>query len=120
MTWRTGSTPLLLEEEGLPAALEALAETTALTLRYVDGRRLPAVVETTLYGLVARAVDHGPTTLLQHSTKTLTELDLDIQCDHVSLGEFEDRVATLGGSIRYSPGPGTHLWVRLPIDSVQD
>lgn len=115
-----GLYPVLLEEEGLPAALEALAETAALTLRHVDDHRLAAVVETTLYGLVARALDHGPTTLLQRSTTTVTELELNIQSDHVSLGELEDRVAALGGSIRYSSGAGMHLSVRLPLDSAED
>jgi signal transduction histidine kinase len=127
-----GLHPQILTEEGLGAAIESLAERSALSVRVtVDEQERPtAPVEATAYFVVAEALQNV-SKYSQASSATVVvsrengALMVDVTDEGVGgatlsggsgLLGLEDRVAALGGSLAVeSPrGRGTHLHVEIP------
>ena len=99
-----GIFPVTLHDHGLAAALTSLAESAPVRLIAVPDRRLPALVETTAYLVVARAAAAGPV----DAALTLTDeelhvsLDLGTRLPDRPLGDAVDRIDALGGDITLS------------------
>jgi signal transduction histidine kinase len=96
-----GIHPPMLEDFGLAAALEALAEETPrLALGDLPSDRFPAPVESAAYHLVAETLRCAPerqvTVSARHAGTTLT---LDVCPPDGPLIDAEDRIGALGGRL---------------------
>ena len=137
--------PPILEDLGLPAALEYLAESVSrrwnltVSVGEMSDDRLPTTVETTLYRIVQEAL----TNVGRHAKATSAEIDL-IRSPHkvacsvrddgigfdatrvaarpgprgLGLVEIQERVVALGGSVRMDTDVhrGTALTVEIPLE----
>jgi signal transduction histidine kinase len=113
-----GLFPHVLLTDGLAGALTALGEEAQLRVDRAPEGRLPAVVETTAYLVVAKAVQQGPTTVEAANDGDSLRVLADVACAGVSLAGLEDRVAALGGSIRVEPADvGSRVVMELPCSS---
>jgi hypothetical protein len=108
---------VVLRDQGLAAALYALAESRHLRVESAPSERLPAVVESTAYLLVDRASESGRTTVRTRNTGGLFVVDASVDGDVTSLGDVADRVRTLDGSldITHSGGGVTLVRLGLPV-----
>jgi len=81
--------------------------------------RLPAVVESTAYILVARVSECGRTTVGAAGTDGLLVVGATVEGDVGDLGDVADRVRTLAGSldVTHSGGGATLVRLRLPVDA---
>ena len=140
--------PRILDDLGLAAALEFLAEGVMkrtgiiVTTEVVLEERLPLVVETTLYRLIQEALTNAakharPTRVNVLVVRTGRTIRCAIRDDGVgfdaedifarrgdpSLGLVgtRDRVEALGGTlgITSTPGQGTELLVLIPVDPTE-
>jgi signal transduction histidine kinase len=127
-----GLHPQILTEEGLGAAVESLAERSAVPVRvHVDSdERLPEPVEATAYFVVAEAlVNVSKYAQATSATVAVARANgsvlIDVRDDGVGgaspgagsgLLGLEDRVAALGGllAIESPSGRGTHLHAEIP------
>lgn len=113
-----GLYPVVLHDEGLPAALRALAETRHLTVHGALPARLPLAVETTGYLLVARISTGIPGRVTVHLALADEALVVDVAASGPidQLGEVEDRVVALGGRVVRSGGTEgrSRLTITLP------
>lgn len=127
-----GIYPTALTEAGLGSAIEALVERIPVPVRFTaEDQRHPAPMEQTGYFVVAEAL----TNVAKHAqankvtvsvTSTSDHLELVIADDGVGGADQEgaglqgitDRVAALDGQLRIesTPGRGTKITCRLPID----
>jgi signal transduction histidine kinase len=128
-----GIHPAILTEAGLGAAINALAERSAVpaTVRSIPDRRLPPAVEATAYFIVseslANVTKHAhATTVSIAATSTATTLRVEVGDDGVGgvdaasgsgIRGLEDRVAAIGGTLQVqSPaGQGTLAIAEIPI-----
>lgn len=112
-----GLYPEILTEEGLRAALLAMSETSPVRVGPLPATRLPAVLETTAYLLVAKAARSGPTDVTGALLNGIFTLDLLASDPKFDVGELADRVAALRGElhIRTDDEGRQHLQLRLPI-----
>jgi signal transduction histidine kinase len=112
-----GLSPVVLRDRGLAAALAALAESRHLRIESVPSQRLPSVVESTAYLLVARLCESGRTTVRAHGENRVLVVDAAVDGEITDLGDIADRVSTLDGSLertRVDRGR-TLLRLRLPL-----
>jgi signal transduction histidine kinase len=116
-----GLYPVVLHDEGLPAALRALGETRNVSVNGALGTRLPLAMETTGYLLVARIAAGTAARVTVDLALSDAGLVVDVRAAGAiaRLGEVEDRVVALGG--RFDRFGGTvgadgrsHLTVTLP------
>ncbi|MEU0095556.1 histidine kinase [Kribbella sp. NPDC006257] len=118
-----GIFPVVLLEQGLRAALTSLTESAPLRLLEAPDHRLPRLVETTAYLLVARASAVWPVDarLSLEGGCLLICLDIDGELRQSSLGDTVDRVDALSGDLCFenSAGARTHLVARLQITPTQ-
>jgi signal transduction histidine kinase len=129
-----GIHPMLLTQEGLASALQALAERAPLpVLVSAPSRRFADTVESTAYFFVAEAV----TNAARHSRASAVWVELSDGADQLvvrvrddgiggvdetasnggsGLVGMRDRVIAIGGrmSVSSPPGEGTSLTARLP------
>src|SRR5262245_39058211 len=128
-----GIHPAILTEAGLGAAINALAERSAVpaTVRSLPDRRLPPAVEATAYFVVseslANVAKHARATSVNiAATTTPTTLRVEVGDDGVGGADatggsgirgLQDRVAAIGGTLRMeSPaGQGTLAVAEIPI-----
>jgi hypothetical protein len=112
-----GLFPVVLRDEGLAAALGALAETTRLRVLAAPAGRFQHTAETTAYLVAALAADAGPATVTARTTGDTLVMDVDVQGELDSLGDLDDRVGAIGGHLFRSrtQRDGTHL--RLVIST---
>jgi signal transduction histidine kinase len=128
-----GIHPALLSQDGLAAALEAVAERLPLPVRVTaPASRIGAAVEATLYFVaceaLANAVKHARA---DSATITISigesQVDMDIADDGIGgitpggraaggLANIVDRVSALDGEVTIDspPGQGTRLTLRIP------
>jgi len=137
--------PPILEDLGLTAALEFLADSVSkrwglpVSIQVTTDRALPVIVETTLYRIAQEAL----TNVARHSQATHAEVHLARQGHQVAcsvsddgigfdaetiatrpgprglgLIEIQERVVALGGVLRVGPraGRGTELTVEIPVE----
>jgi len=127
-----GLHPQILTEEGLGAAVESLADRSAVPVRVTidHDERLPAPVEATAYFVVAEALTNvskyaGASSAAVAIARSNGSLLVDVTDDGAGgatigagsgLLGLEDRVAALGGTIAIeSPvGEGTRLHAEIP------
>jgi signal transduction histidine kinase len=119
-----GIFPAVLADEGLAAAIEALAEEAAVPMRIdaVPEERFAASVETAAYTLVAETARAATSPLvlcagrLGGSLSVTLETDLDERFDLVAL---EDRVGALGGRLALERGANGRVTIsaELPCGS---
>jgi signal transduction histidine kinase len=112
-----GLFPAVLGDEGLCAAVHALAETHRLTVREMPAQRLAASVETTAYLVVARAAAAGPAVVgavLDGGSLVVTVVVE--RAGPLDTADLRDRVEALGGSLKVSVGPQeTRVELHLPL-----
>jgi signal transduction histidine kinase len=127
-----GIHPAILTEEGLPAAVEALADRSSLPVRVRADfdARLPGPIEATAYFVVAESL----TNVTKHARASRARVELS-RCDgtlrvevtddgiggaNASRGSglrgLEDRVAAVRGSfqVKNLPGGGTRVLAEIP------
>jgi signal transduction histidine kinase len=128
-----GIHPAVLTEEGLAAAVEALARRASVpvTIVALPDRRLPAPVEAAAYYVAAEALanvtKHARATAVTVSVMpTQDSLVIDIRDDGAGgarptagggLVGLQDRVAALDGTLRVEgqPGAGTCVHAEIPL-----
>lgn len=127
-----GIHPVLLSDAGLAPALEALVRRAAVPSRLVGAPsgRLPAVIESAAYFVVsetlANASKHAHASqVVVRAERVADRLVIQVTDDGVGgadrggsgLRGLEDRVASLGGSLRVvsPPGEGTRVEVEIPL-----
>ncbi len=129
-----GIHPAILTEEGLPAAVEALADRSALPVqvRADFDARLPGPIEATAYFVVSESLAN----VTKHARASRAWVEL-LRCDGTlqvavtddgigradasrgsGLRGLEDRVAAVRGSFRVDtpPGGGTRVHAEIPCD----
>ncbi|HEU0213307.1 MAG TPA: histidine kinase [Jiangellaceae bacterium] len=113
-----GLYPVVLRDQGLAAALHALAESRHLRIESAPSGRLPAVVESTAYILVARLSECGRTTVEAVDADRLLVVDATVDAHVADLGDIAARVKTLAGSLEvtHPDGGATLVCLRLPVD----
>jgi signal transduction histidine kinase len=126
-----GIYPAVLADEGLAAAVEALAETSAIpvTVGHLVPERLPAPVETAGYFLVAEASrliaalpgaegatveakHEGDRLVIQVTSDAAAQPGPDLE---TALLDVTDRVGALGGRLRAGQAPAGAITIRAEI-----
>ena len=113
-----GISPAILQDRGLGAALQSLADRAPLpiTLRGTAVERLPEIAERTAYAVVASAIDAAAQArapeLLVRATRTTEGLVLEIEGRGLDASpEIADRVGAVDGIVEQE---GPLLRVRIP------
>jgi signal transduction histidine kinase len=117
-----GLYPAALTEEGLGAALEALAEqaTSPLVLRRLPQERFEPSVEAAAYFVVAETLQRSrPRRAAVDTAHTDGRLVVEVETDEEpphELTDLEDRVGALDGRllVQAAPGGGTRIRAELP------
>jgi signal transduction histidine kinase len=113
-----GIFPAVLADEGLAAALEALAEEAPIELTALPGERLGAAVEAAGYFFVSEAFRRCSAGALKVNASRRDGL-LVIEVEGaVGLGEIvdlEDRIGALDGTLAVVRGPGGRVTMRAEI-----
>jgi len=101
------------------AAKVVFAESRHLRIESAPRERLPAVVESTAYILVARVSDSGRTTVEAVRAGGLLVVDAAVEGHVADLGHVADRVRTLVGSLEVTHQGSGRTLVRLllPVDA---
>jgi signal transduction histidine kinase len=99
-----GIFPAVLADEGLAAAVEALAEDGAVPIRIggLPEERLPAPVESTAYTVVAEAVRTATSAVAVTADRSRGRLAVDVETttlDGLDLVGLQDRVGALDGRL---------------------
>ena len=130
-----GIHPAILTEEGLPAAVEALADRSSVPVRVVANfdERLPEPIEATAYFVVSESLAN--VTKYAHASVAQVELSrrnghlrVEVVDDGVGgadasrgsgLRGLEDRVSAVRGNLRVqdAPGGGTCVLAEIPCDT---
>jgi signal transduction histidine kinase len=112
-----GIHPVLLSDEGLAAAVEALAEATPAPLRIgaMPQERFPAAVETAAYLVVAEAAKAGAARVSATRRDGALLVDVETEAEPQGLVELEDRVGALDGRLAVERAPGGGVRIRAEI-----
>jgi signal transduction histidine kinase len=112
-----GIHPAILTDEGLAAALGALAEGTQAPLRIAAAprERLSPAVETAAYVVVAEAVKAGPARISATRRDGMLVLDVETEAEPESLLDLEDRIGALDGTLTVTPSKGGRVRIRANI-----
>jgi signal transduction histidine kinase len=112
-----GIHPAILTDEGLAAALGALAEETQAPLRIAAAppERLPPAVETAAYVVIAETVKAGPARVSATRRDGMLVLDVESEAEPKRLLDLEDRVAALDGTLTVTPSKGGRVRIRANI-----
>ena len=130
-----GIHPAILTEEGLPAAVESLADRSSLPVRVVADfdARLPEPVETAAYFVVSEALANvakyaGASSARVKLSRCNGGLRVEVLDDGIGgadpgrgsgLRGLEDRISAVRGSFRVEtpPGGGTRVFAEIPCDA---
>ena len=115
-----GIFPVILAEEGLPAAVEALAEAVAVPIEItaLPDERLGTSVEAAAYFVVSEAVRRATAGPLRVSAgRRDGRLVVEVEGDSVpaEITDLQDRAGALDGSVTVVPGPGGRAAIRAEI-----
>jgi signal transduction histidine kinase len=107
-----GIFPAVLADEGLAAAIEALADDEPLRVGTLPRERMPPPVESAAYFVVAEAVRRAGAAQVSAARRDGL-LVVDVTADHVPepLADLEDRVGAADGTLEVD---GRTLRVELP------
>jgi signal transduction histidine kinase len=130
-----GIHPAILTEEGLPAAVEALADRSSVQVRVVAGfdERLPGPIEAIAYFVVSESLAN----VTKYARASAAQVELSRRNGHLrvevvddgvggagasrgsGLRGLEDRVSAVRGSFRVqdAPGGGTCVLAEIPCDT---
>jgi signal transduction histidine kinase len=111
--------PAVLTDEGLAAAIEALAESSPeVSVECLPGERFPTGVENAAYHVVAETLDTGATHIAAHSRDGKLIVEVDAAEAPRRLVELQDRVGAIDGSLRVTASPGGSVSIRAEIPCV--
>ncbi len=112
-----GIHPAVLSDEGLAAAIEALAEGAQAPLRIatVPDERFPPAVETAAYLVVAEAAKVGAARVSATWRDGALVVDVETEAEPGQLVELEDRVGALDGKLAVERAPGGGVRIRAEI-----
>jgi signal transduction histidine kinase len=115
-----GIFPVILAEEGLSAAVEALAEAGPgpLEITALPGERLGSSAEAAAYFVLSEAVRQGAASTLKVSAERRdSRLVLEVEGDSLpaEIIGLQDRVGALDGSVTVVRGPGARGTIRAEI-----
>jgi signal transduction histidine kinase len=115
-----GIFPVILAEEGLGAAVEALAESAPVPLEIaaLPGERLSPPVEAAAYFVVAEAVRRDPVSTLRVSAARRDgRLVVEVEGDNMpaEITGLRDRVGALDGTVAVAQRPGGRATIRAEI-----
>lgn len=118
-----GIFPAVLADEGLAAAVQALAEERPGRIRISDlpAQRFDSAVESAAYRLIAQAINHEddhPVEIVARIDDRLLVVELDSAQAPDDLGDLEDRVGALGGTLDVFHAAGGHARIRAEIPCV--
>jgi signal transduction histidine kinase len=94
-----GIHPAVLSDEGLAAAVEALAEEAPLSVGVLPPERFPAAVETAAYLVVAEAAKAGTARVSAERQDGALVVDVEAEAEPEGLLGLEDRVGALDGRL---------------------
>jgi signal transduction histidine kinase len=111
-----GIHPAVLTDEGLAAALEALAEEADLRLAALPHERFPPVVETAAYILVAEAAKRGAASASVEMRDGVLVVEVETEAEPETLVELQDRIGALDGrlGVARAPSGGVRLHAEIP------
>ena len=111
---------MILAEEGLSAAIEALAETgpARLEIAALPDERLGSSAEAAAYFVVSEALRQAASSTLnvsiaRHGTRLMVEVEGDSA--PAEIVGVQDRVGALDGSVTVVRGPGGRATIRAEI-----
>jgi signal transduction histidine kinase len=113
-----GIFPVILAEEGLGAAVEALAEAAPLEITALPGERLSSPVEAAAYFVVAEAVRRAAAGALKVSAARCDgRLVVEVEGDSApaEITDLRDRVGALDGTVAVAQRPGGRVTIRAEI-----
>jgi signal transduction histidine kinase len=114
-----GIFPVILAEEGLPAAVEALAETVPVPLEItaLPAERLGSSVEAAAYFVVSEAVRRSAGPLRVSAARCDGRLVVEVEGDSVpaQITDLQDRAGALDGCVAVVPGPDGRATIRAEI-----
>jgi signal transduction histidine kinase len=116
----TGIFPAVLADEGLAAAVDALAEECEERVRIVrvpEGR-LDPTVETAAYRLISETVTHAhgqPVTLTAFTDDGLLVIELESEHIPSDMTELEDRLGALDGTLQFADAGRGRARIRAEI-----
>jgi signal transduction histidine kinase len=112
-----GIHPAVLSDEGLAAAVEALAEGAPASLRIaaVTNERFPPAVETAAYLVVAEAAKSGTARVSAARRDGTLVVEVETKAAPHGLVELEDRVGALDGRLAVERAPGGGVRIRAEI-----
>ena len=94
-----GIHPAVLSDEGLAAAVEALAEEVPLCIGDLPQERFSAAVETAAYLVVAEAAKAGAASVRAERRDGALVVDVEAEAELEELVDLEDRVGALDGRL---------------------
>lgn len=114
-----GIHPAVLSDEGLAAAVDALAEggTTSAHIGSLPEGRFPRLVETAAYLVIAEATKNGPCNVSAARQGRTLLVDIETASPPERLIELKDRVGALGGEL-HSDRVGDGIKIRAEIPCV--
>jgi signal transduction histidine kinase len=113
-----GIFPVILAEEGLAAAVEALAEAAPLEITALPDKRLSPSVEAAAYFVVSEAVRRvAASTLSVSAARRDSRLVVEVEGDSMpaEITDLHDRVGALDGTVTVTHGPGGGVTIRAEI-----
>lgn len=111
-----GIHPAVLSDEGIAAAVEALAEQPRSSLRIASltSKRFPEPVETAAYLVVAEVAKGGARVNVTNGGDVLI-VDVETTSEQETLIDLEDRVGALNGSLKVEKsGGGAKIRAEIP------
>ncbi len=111
-----GIHPAVLSDEGLAAAVDALAEgATSARIGSLPEGRFPRLVETAAYLVIAEAAKNGPCHVSAAQQGSSLLVDIEMASPPERLIELKDRVGALGGELRSDRvGDGIRIRAEIP------
>ena len=110
-----GIHPAVLTDEGLGAALEALAEEAPLDLARLPHERFPPPVETAAYLVVAEAAKAGRARVSTAKRDGALVVEVEMDSEPEGFADLEDRVGALNGHLTLVQTPGRRVRIRAEI-----
>jgi signal transduction histidine kinase len=116
-----GIFPAVLADEGLAAAVEALAEEASIPVRIrrLPGGRFASRVETAAYTVVAELAQAAASSVVVRGERTgdilAVEVETEDRRDGLELLGLEDRVRALDGRLTVQPGSDGRVTIRAEL-----
>jgi signal transduction histidine kinase len=110
-----GIHPAVLSDEGLAAAVEALAEEVPLRIGDLPQERFSPAVETAAYLVVAEAAKAGAASVRAERRDCALVVDVEAEAEPKELVDLEDRVGALDGRLDVERAPDGGVRIRAEI-----